>query len=71
MMLGVAIVGAIVTSTLGAAGTPLAALRQGARVEGLDVALQHGFIAIAVFVVAVLIATRAARDISIYGEQTR
>jgi MFS family permease len=71
MMLGVAIVGAIVTSTMGAAGAPLAALRQGARVEGLEVALQHGFIAIAIFVVAVLAATRLARDISIYGEQTR
>jgi hypothetical protein len=71
MMLGVAIVGAIVTSTMGAAGAPLATLRQGAQVEGLEIALQHGFVAIAVFVVAVFAATRHARDISIYGEQTR
>jgi len=71
MMLGVAIVGAIVTSTLGASGAPLGALRGGARVAGLEAALQSGFIAIAVFVVAVMVATRLARDISIYGEQTR
>jgi EmrB/QacA subfamily drug resistance transporter len=71
MMLGVAIVGAIVTSNMGAGGAPLAALRQGARVDGLETALQHGFVAIAVFVVAVFAATRHARDISIYGEQTR
>ena len=58
MMLGVAIVGAIVTSTLGASGAPLGALRGGARVAGLEAALQSGFIAIAVFVVAVMVATR-------------
>jgi len=71
MMLGVAIVGAIVTSTLGAGGAPLAALRSGARVAGLESALQSGFVAVAVFALAILVATRLARDISIYGEQSR
>jgi hypothetical protein len=71
MMLGVAIVGAIVTSSLGASGAPLAALRQGNTVPGLEAALQHGFVAVALFALAILAATRIARDISIYSEQGR
>ena len=68
MMLGVAIVGAIVTASLGAGGAPLAALRRGGVVPGLETALQHGFVAVALFAVAILAATRIARDISVYGE---
>jgi hypothetical protein len=54
---------------VGAAGAPLGALRGGAGAAGLESALQSGFVAVTVFVVAVLAATRLARDISIYGEQ--
>jgi MFS family permease len=71
MMLGVAIVGAIVTGSLGGGGAPLAALRQGNTVPGLEAALQHGFVAVALFALAILAATRVARDISVYGEQGR
>jgi MFS family permease len=71
MMLGVAIVGAIVTASLGASGAPLAALRQGHAVPGLEAALQHGFVVVALFALAILAATRIARDISIYSEQGR
>jgi MFS family permease len=71
MMLGVAVVGAIVTSSLGASGAPLAALRHGDTVPGLEAALQHGFVAVALFALAILAATRLARDISIYSEQGR
>lgn len=71
MMLGVAIVGAIVTASLGSGGAPLAALRRGGIVPGLETALQHGFVAVALFALAILAATRVARDISVYGEQTR
>ena len=71
MMLGVAIVGAIVTASLGASGAPLAALRQGNTVPGLEAALQHGFVAVALFALGILAATRIARDISIYSEQGR
>jgi len=67
-MLGVAIVGAIVQTSLGASATPLAALRSGARVEGLETALQHGLMAIAVFALLLIVAVRLARDISIFGD---
>jgi MFS family permease len=68
-MLGVAIVGAIVQSSLGAQATSLAALRSGARVDGLETALQFGLGAIAVFAALLLIAVRLARDVSIFGEE--
>jgi hypothetical protein len=70
-MLGVAIVGAIVQSNLGAHATSLANLRGGARVEGLDVALQYGLGAIAIFALGLLIAVRIARDVSVFGEDER
>jgi hypothetical protein len=68
-MLGVAVVGAIVQSSLGATGAPVAALRSGARVEGLETALQHGMAAIAVFALLLVIAVRLARDVSVFGEE--
>jgi hypothetical protein len=68
-MLGVALVGAIVQTSLGANATPLAALRSGATVEGLDTALQHGLGAIAAFALLLLVAVRLARNISIFGEE--
>jgi EmrB/QacA subfamily drug resistance transporter len=67
-MLGVAAVGAIVQSSLGANGAPVAALRAGARVEGLETALQNGMAAIAVFALVLVIAVRLARDVSVFGE---
>ena len=69
-MLGVALVGAIVQTSLGAQATPLAALRSGAKVEGLETALQNGLGAIAVFALLLLVAVRFARNISIFGEET-
>jgi hypothetical protein len=68
-MLGVAIVGAIVQGNLGAHATSLASLRSGARVEGLDVALQYGLGAIALFALALFVAVRLARDVSVFGEE--
>jgi sugar phosphate permease len=68
-MLGVAVVGAIVQSSLGANGASVAALRAGARVDGLETALQHGMAAIAVFALVMVIAVRLARDVSVFGEE--
>jgi MFS family permease len=70
-MLGVALVGAIVQSSLGGHAAPLADLRSGAKVEGLEAALQHGLAAIAVFALLLLVAVRLARNISIFGEEVR
>jgi EmrB/QacA subfamily drug resistance transporter len=67
-MFGVALVGAIVQSSLGAPAAPLASLRSGARVEGLETALQHGLTAIAVFAALLFVAVRFARNISVFGE---
>ena len=70
-MFGVALVGAIVQSSLGPHATPLASLRSGARVEGLETALQHGLAAIAVFAALLFVAVRFARNISIFGDDVR
>jgi EmrB/QacA subfamily drug resistance transporter len=67
-MLGVAIVGAIVQGSLGAHATSLAGLRSGARVEGLEIALQYGLGSIAIFALALLVAVRLARDVSVFDE---
>ena len=69
-MLGVALVGAIVQTSLGTSATPLVALRSGAKVEGLETALQNGLGSIAVFALLLLVAVRLARNISIFGEET-
>jgi EmrB/QacA subfamily drug resistance transporter len=67
-MLGVALVGAIVQTSLGDHAAPLAALRSGVKVEGLEAALQNGLGAIAIFALLLLVAVRLARNISIFGE---
>jgi EmrB/QacA subfamily drug resistance transporter len=66
-MLGVALVGTVVQSTLGPAAAPVSALRAGTRAAGLETALQNGFVAIALFSLALIVATRFARDVSIFG----
>ena len=45
-------------------------LRSGARVEGLETALQHGLAAIVVFAALLFVAVRFARNISIFGEES-
>lgn len=65
-MLGVAIVATTVQSSLGTGNAILNDVRAGARPEGLQSALQHGFTAIAIFAVVLAVVAFLAKEVSIF-----